>query len=117
MLNHTRHLLSVLFSSFILTRLLVPIVVAQEETAQDILTRVTDLVTGIVDVCILVIPSLILLGILLGYVQVAGPWGISSIRKSGRMQIEMGFITLFLFAISPAILAFLLWIASSFGGQ
>jgi hypothetical protein len=113
MLNHTRYRLFFLFSLFILTQHPLPIVMA--DAAEDILTRVTDLVTSVVDICIVIIPSLILLGILFGYVQIAGPWGMQSVRKSGRLQIEMGFITLFLFIISPALLGLLLWIAKAFG--
>lgn len=117
MLTHRRRpFLSFLIAFLILVRYPCAIVMA-EGNAEDVLSRVTGLVTGIIDVCIVLIPCLIFLGILLGYIQIAGPWGIQSVRKSGRMQIEMGFVTLFIFAISPALLGFLLWIANSLGGQ
>jgi hypothetical protein len=117
MLTRRKHpFLSFLIAFLISTRYPCAIVMA-EDNAEDILSRVTGLVTGIINVCIVLIPSLIFLGILLGYIQIAGPWGIQSVRKSGRMQIEMGFVTLFIFAISPALLGFLLWIANSLGGQ
>jgi len=60
---------------------------------------------------------MILLGILIGYVEIAGPWCLQTVKKAGRMQIEIGFITLFVFLITPALLALIAWIGQSLTGS
>jgi hypothetical protein len=67
--------------------------------------------------CYVIVIPLILLGLALGYVQIAGPWGLQTVKKSGRGQIEIGIITLFIFLITPAIIVFLMWLGKSLAGS
>jgi len=86
-------------------------------SADDTFTYVSDLVRTISLACLAIVVPLILLGLVLGYIQVAGPWGgMRTLRKSGRTQIEMGYITLFLFIITPAIFFIIMEIGKSLGG-
>jgi hypothetical protein len=90
-----------------------PLALAQEDVTQ----TVTSLVYAIIAGCYAVVIPLILVGILMGYVQFAGPWGLQMVKKSGRGQLEIGFVTLFLFLITPALLAFIVWVGTSLGGS
>ena len=90
-----------------------PFVFAQ----QDVTTTVTNLVYQIIGACYAIIIPLLLVGIMMGYVQIAGPWGLQTIKKAGRGQLEIGFVTLFLFLITPALLGLITWIGQSLGGS
>jgi len=83
----------------------------------DVTKTVTDLVYTIIGACYAIIIPLILVGMMMGYVQIAGPWGLQTIKKAGRGQLEIGFITLFLFLITPALLGLITWIGQSLGGS
>lgn len=83
----------------------------------DITKTVTDLVYTIIAGCYAVIIPLLLVGIMMGYVQIAGPWGLQTVKKAGRGQLEIGFVTLFLFLITPALLGLITWIGQSLGGS
>jgi hypothetical protein len=89
-------------------------VLAQE---QDIFANVSSLVYTIIAACYALIIPFILLGILIGYVEIAGPWCLQTVKKAGRVQIEMGFITLVVFLITPALLALLAYIGQSLSGS
>jgi hypothetical protein len=91
-----------------------PLVFAQGE---DVTKTVTDLIYMIIGACYAIMIPIILVGIMMGYVQIAGPWGLQTVKKSGRGQLEIGFITLFLFLITPAILAFIVYVGTSLGGS
>ena len=94
--------------SFVVRR--IPVVLAQE---QDIFANVSSLVYTIIAACYALIIPFILLGILIGYVEIAGPWNLKMLKKAGRAQIEIGFITLVVFLITPALLGLLAWIGAS----
>jgi len=64
----------------------------------------------------LIIIPVLLLGLILGYVQIAGPWGLQTVKKSGRGQVEMGVITLVLFLITPALIFAIMGIADAISG-
>jgi hypothetical protein len=92
---------------------MVPQVLAQGTTVgEDIRKTITDIGMA----CYLVIIPLIILGLALGYVQIAGPWGLQTVKKSGRGQIEIGVITLVLFLITPAIVVAITDIATQIAG-
>jgi len=105
----------VVWLAFVLVRALpaLPIVFAQTDVTQTVVT----LVYQIIGACYAILIPLILVGIMMGYVQIAGPWGLQTVKKSGRGQLEMGFITLFLFLITPALIALITWIGTSLGGS
>ena len=81
--------------------------------AQDIFADVSSLVYTIIAACYALVLPMILLGILIGYVEIAGPWNLKMLKKAGRAQIEIGFITLFIFLITPGLLGLLAWIGAS----
>jgi hypothetical protein len=92
---------------------IVPHVLAQGTTAgEDIRKTITDIAMA----CYLVIIPLILLGLALGYVQIAGPWGLQTVKKSGRGQIEIGVITLVVFLITPVLVVMITNIATAISG-
>jgi len=101
--------LALLVSIFFFVTRRIPIVLAQE---QDIFANVSSLVYTIIAACYALIIPLILLGILIGYVEIAGPWCLQTVKKAGRVQIEMGFITLVVFLVSPALLALIAYIGA-----
>jgi hypothetical protein len=80
---------------------------------QDVFTDVSTLVYEVIAVCYAIITPLLLLGIMIGYIEIAGPWGLQTLKKAGRMQIELGFITLVVFLVSPALLALIAYIGAS----
>ena len=64
----------------------------------------------------LIIIPVLLLGLILGYVQIAGPWGLQTVKKSGRGQVEMGVITLVLFLITPVLIVTITSVAAAISG-
>jgi hypothetical protein len=84
--------------------------------ADDVGETIKTTIINIALACEAVIVPLIILGLALGYVQVAGPWGLQTVKKSGRGQIEIGIITLVLFAITPVLVVVLTGIAAAISG-
>jgi hypothetical protein len=72
--------------------------------AQDIFSDVSNLVWAIIAACYAVVIPMILLGLMIGWIEIAGPWNLQTVKKTGRAQLETGFITLFVFLITPALL-------------
>ena len=102
----------VVWLAFVLVRAL-PIVFAQNDVTQTVAT----LIYQIIGACYAIMIPLILVGVMMGYVQLAGPWSLQTVKKSGRGQLEIGFITLFLFFITPALIGLITWIGTSLGGS
>jgi hypothetical protein len=102
--------LALLLSIFFFVTGRIPAALAQD---QDVFANVSSLVYDVIAVCYALIFPMILLGILIGYVEIAGPWNLKMLKKAGRAQIEIGFITLVVFLITPALLGLLAWIGAS----
>ena len=105
----------VVWLTFVLVRALpaLPVVFAQADVTQTVVT----LVYQIIGACYAIVIPLILVGMMMGYVQLAGPWGLQTVKKSGRGQLEIGFITLFLFLITPGLIGLITWVGTSLGGS
>ena len=102
----------VVWLAFVLVRAL-PIVFAQNDVTQTVATLIYQIIGG----CYAIVIPLILVGMMMGYVQLAGPWGLQTVKKSGRGQLEIGFITLFLFLITPGLIGLITWVGTSLGGS
>ena len=85
---------------------------AQTDVGQTIVTMIQNIALAAYAI---IIPVL-LLGLVLGYIQIAGPWGLQMVKKSGRGQVEMGIITLVLFLITPVLIVAITGIASAISG-
>ena len=85
---------------------------AQTDVGQTIVTTIRNIALA----AELIIIPVLLLGLILGYVQIAGPWGLQTVKKSGRGQVEMGVITLVLFLITPVLIVTITSVADAISG-
>jgi hypothetical protein len=110
------HVRNFLVKLLVFTATIVANVIPAAFAATDVGATIVSTIQGIALSAYAIIIPVLLLGLVLGYIQIAGPWGLQMVKKSGRGQVEMGILTLVLFLITPVLIVAITNIAALISG-